>query len=270
LRLVDEATGKSIWGERGSGIPVPGPVVAHDLTTAGLLLTTLVEQDAAPSYRLNLVDPRTGAPRFDQFVGMRGRQIERGSFHAAAGALVPARDGGWYAFSPEDGAVFRVGRRASPSRLSREPIFLEHAGSSWIEPYGDGLLLRSPQELVALTTTGEVRFQVHYPAPGDPRLRAPLEVTLRPAEPDTLDLSAWPERFRELAMRRQKASGAETHHVYMVVAFDPGTASLARVSKDDGTIVERIDLTGSDWQLDPVSHRVFHRQGANRIVGYGS
>jgi hypothetical protein len=166
--------------------------------------------------------------------------------------------------------VFRVGRRATPARHSREPIFLVHAGSSWIEPYGDGILLRSPQELVGITKTGEVRFQVHYPAPADSRLHGPLVTALRSPRSDAVDLTAWPERFRELALRRQKAAGAMTRHVYMVVALDPGTASLARISKDDGTIVERIDLDGGDWQLDPVSHRVFRREGTTRLVGYGS
>jgi len=201
VKLIDYASGKSVWGKKGKGLDVPGSVVDHALLDAGLLLATgkdSVWTRSGADYLFTLVDPASGSLRFPKPLKVKGRllyteQVAGGVLfvttsqvdivdpstgrarleHAVVsdGSLVVAsRADRLYAFSQRDGALYTVDRKTSKLELlSKDKIkFGDKDVAEALEVTDETITVLSGQNVVTFDHQGELKFHVHYPAPKHP------------------------------------------------------------------------------------------------------
>jgi outer membrane protein assembly factor BamB len=75
INLVDYATGKTMWGNKGKGIKAQGSVVNYIETEKGILITTAFDNawnNKAEEYYLNILDPNTGTLKYEKSVKLKG------------------------------------------------------------------------------------------------------------------------------------------------------------------------------------------------------
>lgn len=75
INLIDYASGKTVWGNKGKGIKAQGSVVSYIPTQKGLLITTAFDNawnNKAEEFYLNILDPNTGTLRFDKSIKLKG------------------------------------------------------------------------------------------------------------------------------------------------------------------------------------------------------
>lgn len=75
INLIDYATGKTVWGNKGKGIKAQGSVVSYIPTPEGFLITTAFDNawnNKAEEYYLNILDAKTGTLKYDESVKLKG------------------------------------------------------------------------------------------------------------------------------------------------------------------------------------------------------
>jgi outer membrane protein assembly factor BamB len=75
INLIDYTTGETVWGKKGKGIKAEGSVVSYINTKEGLLITTAFDNawnSKAEEYYLNILDPNTGALKYEKSVKLKG------------------------------------------------------------------------------------------------------------------------------------------------------------------------------------------------------
>ena len=75
INLIDYATGKTMWGNKGKGIKAQGSVVNYIPTREGYLITTAFDNawnNKAEEYYLNILDANTGTLKYEQSLKLKG------------------------------------------------------------------------------------------------------------------------------------------------------------------------------------------------------
>ncbi len=75
INLIDYASGKTMWGNKGKGVKAQGSVVSYIPTSAGFLITTAFDNawnNKAEEYYLNILDPATGSLKYEKAVKLKG------------------------------------------------------------------------------------------------------------------------------------------------------------------------------------------------------
>jgi len=207
ILLCDYRTGESLWGRKGKGIDIQGGILNHDWTNAGLVLTTGYDSawtNKGTEYFLTLVDPASGALRFEEPLRLRGRiettqvipagllytttsevnilDLKTGKTVLGDGvrsddSLVSTVHGrSLYAYAGKTGALYRLDLdRAALATISREPARLEEdEAPTDLEVRGDRITVLSSQNLVAWGADGAVLFHAYYASPKLPGLMRAL------------------------------------------------------------------------------------------------
>ncbi|HEV8198952.1 MAG TPA: PQQ-binding-like beta-propeller repeat protein [Candidatus Polarisedimenticolia bacterium] len=207
ILLCDYKTGESMWGRKGKGIDIQGGILNHDWTTAGLVLTTGYDSawtNKGTEYFLTLLDPDSGALRFEEPLKLRGRiettqvipagllytttsevnilDLKTGKTVLAEGlrsddSLVTTVHGrSLYAYAGKTGTLHRLDLdRATLSTVSREPARLEEdEAPTEIEMRGDRVTVLSSQNVVSWGADGALLFHAYYASPRLPGLMRAL------------------------------------------------------------------------------------------------
>jgi hypothetical protein len=207
ILLCDYRTGESLWGKKGKGIDIQGGILNHDWTTAGLVLTTGYDSawtNKGTEYYLTLIDPDTGALRFEEPLRLRGRiastmvlpagllytttseanilDLKTGGVLLGDGLrsddslVTTVRGRSLYAYAGKSGALFRLDLdRAALTTLSREPVRLEEDEAPMaIEASGDRITVVSSQNVAAWNADGALLFHAYHPSPRLPGLTRAL------------------------------------------------------------------------------------------------
>jgi outer membrane protein assembly factor BamB len=211
INLIDYQTGSTMWGKKGKGIKAEGSVVSYIPTKSGILLTTAFDNawnNKAEEYYLNVLDPNTGAFRYEKSVKLKGdlvssELVPKGLLFATtrevnildvnAGTLVwpkSIESGGsisgdkikpfpvahrgelLYIYSPREAGVFEVDKNKGTSRVltSGKIEFEGKEMPSFIDVFDDGLVLSSEQNVMKVGVDGSLKYQRYYPAPREPAL----------------------------------------------------------------------------------------------------
>ena len=75
INLIDYATGKTMWGNKGKGIKAQGSVVSYIPTDKGLLITTAFDNawnNKAEEFYLNILDPNIGSLKYEKSIKLKG------------------------------------------------------------------------------------------------------------------------------------------------------------------------------------------------------
>ena len=211
INLIDYATGKTMWGNKGRGIKAQGSVVSYITTEKGLLITTAFDNawnNSAEEYYLNILDPNTGALRFEKSIKLKGDLVRseltpKGLLFATTrevnildtntGKLLwensiesggpktgdkvrpfPTGSAGdkLYVFSPKEKGLFEVDKTNGTSKkISAAEI--EFSGKELpkaIDVVSDGVLLYSDQNIMKVGKDGLLKYVQYYPAPRQPAL----------------------------------------------------------------------------------------------------
>ncbi|HYV20523.1 MAG TPA: PQQ-binding-like beta-propeller repeat protein [Verrucomicrobiae bacterium] len=207
ILFCDYKTGESMWGRKGKGIDIQGGILNHDWTTAGLVLTTGYDSawsSKGTEYFLTLLDPDSGALRFEEPLKLRGRiettqvipagllytttsevnilNLKTGTTVLAEGlrsdeSLVTTVHGrSLYAYAGKTGTLHRLDLdRATLSTVSKEPARLEEdEAPTEIEMRGDRVTVLSSQNVVSWGADGALLFHAYYASPRLPGLMRAL------------------------------------------------------------------------------------------------
>jgi len=200
IKLVEYATGRSLWGKNGKGIDSDGGIVDYARTDEGLVVTTgkdSVWTSKGIVYSLNLVDVGAGVVRFDKSLRAKGRllwteAVPKGVLYVtthevnvfdprtgnsamgqalASESLVTADAGSvLYAYTPADGGLWRVDKQqAKAVRLNTGAVRLQ--GNDLpraLEVTDDRVTLLGMQSVVGFDLKGAILFQAYLPAPRNP------------------------------------------------------------------------------------------------------
>lgn len=212
INLINYETGKTMWGNKGKGIKAQGSVVSYIPTQKGLLITTAFDNawnNKAEEFYLNILDPNTGALRYDKSIKLKGdlvrselvpkgllftttkevnildtnsgsllwsASIEAGSaFNSEKARPFPAGDRGdgkMFVYSPKEKGVFEIDKAAGTFKKIT-PGKIEFEGKEMphsIDVLDDGLVLSSDQNVMKIGFDGLVKFYKYYPAPRQPAL----------------------------------------------------------------------------------------------------
>jgi len=156
INLVDYATGKTMWGNKGKGIKAQGSVVSYIPTDKGLLITTAFDNawnNKAEEFYLNILDPNTGSLKYEKSIKLKGDLVrtelvpkglmfittkEVNILDTNSGSLVWANsieagnslnsdkvrpfptgdrgDGKMFVYSPKEKAVFEIDKQGGTSK----------------------------------------------------------------------------------------------------------------------------------------------------------
>jgi outer membrane protein assembly factor BamB len=258
IKLIDYASGESLWGKKGKGIEVFGGIVDHDVSKAGIVLTTGHDSawnDKGVEYFLNVLDVEGGVLRFKDPVKVKGRILdtealangilfittsEAGILDLASGqplsaerieskdSLITARSGKYVlAFSAEQGTLFLIDKeKASIRRMSRQPVQLEGDDSPIsLEIAADLIVLASNQSLVGFGRDGSVKFHAHHPAPRQGGvMRALLIANALRAGMAAFATGVYSGAFASAALRQEEGSAGRN----LAGALAQGTAEGAQ------------------------------------------
>ena len=75
INLIDYASGKTVWGNKGKGIKAQGSVVSYIPTQKGFLITTAFDNawnNKAEEFYLNILDPNSGTLKYEKSVKLKG------------------------------------------------------------------------------------------------------------------------------------------------------------------------------------------------------
>ena len=215
INLVNYETGQTTWGNKGKGIKAQGSVVSYIPTEKGLLITTAFDNawnNKAEEYFLNILDPNSGALKYEKSVKLRGDLVSSeivpkgllfittrevnildtntGSlvWPASIDAGVPfnsdkprpfptgAKGDKLYVFSPKENGLFEVDKQAGTSKkITNTKIeFSGKENPKAIDVNDDGVLLYSDQNVMKLGFDGLLKYYKYYPAPRQPALMRAL------------------------------------------------------------------------------------------------
>lgn len=211
INLVNYETGKTLWGNKGKGIKAQGSVVSYIPTQKGLLITTAFDNawnNKAEEYYLNILDPNTGALRYDKSIKLKGDLVrtelvpkgllfittkEVNILDTNTGALVwpssieagnslsdnvrpfptgDSGDGKMFVYSPKEKGVYEIDKQGGTFKKIT-PGKIEFEGKEMphsIDVVKDGLVLSSDQNVMKIGFDGLVKFFKYYPAPRQPAL----------------------------------------------------------------------------------------------------
>ena len=211
INLIDYASGKTVWGNKGKGIKAQGSVVSYIPTEKGLLITTAFDNawnNKAEEYYLNILDPGTGALRYEKSIKLKGDLVgtelvpkgllfittkEINILDTNSGSLVwpnsieagnsasdkvrpfptgEGSDGRIFVYSPREKGVFEIDKLAGTFRKIT-PAKIEFEGKEMphtIDVVKDGLVLSSDQNVMKIDFDGLVKYVKYYPAPKQPAL----------------------------------------------------------------------------------------------------
>jgi len=280
LNLIDAETGKPRWGRDGRGLEIPGGLVDYRPSSEGWVVTTGREgtrTDGEQDYFLNLLDARgDGGLRFERPVRVRGRLVQtevlpRALLYVTTGeaGLINPRTGqpvaapvlsptgmfsarheeALYLFAVDSGSLHLVDlKKATIRGVSDRPVRLQDRDVPVaLNASGDSVTLVGRNNMVGFDPSGRVRFHVHYPAPYDPRIAAPLH--------------------------RALDAGAAPAHDFTLMAIDLGKNSIgfAKVARSTGAIQGVVRMPGNVvpvYAVDAVAGRLYHRLTPTEIVAY--
>lgn len=155
VSAVNMRTGAGYWTWNSRADGVAGTAI--DPGTGGVAVVSDVSRANAMTYRLTMIDLRTGKTRWRRSVPGAPDDPSDTAVMAASGVIAVAEPGGMEGFDPHDG------RRRWTTRWS---------GDCRVRPYGQAL---ADLLVVALTCGDGARLAVHEPASG--RLRWSLPAT---------------------------------------------------------------------------------------------
>lgn len=75
INLIDYATGKTMWGNKGKGIKAQGSVISYIPIPQGFLITTAFDNawnNKAEEFYLNILDPNSGSLRYEKSIKLKG------------------------------------------------------------------------------------------------------------------------------------------------------------------------------------------------------
>ena len=75
INLIDYATGTGQWGKKGKGVKIKGTMVSYEAIDGQYAITTGFDNaftNAGEEYYLNVLDPKTGALKFDKYEKLKG------------------------------------------------------------------------------------------------------------------------------------------------------------------------------------------------------
>lgn len=212
INLIDYTSGKTMWGNKGKGIKAQGSVVSYIPTQKGLLITTAFDNawnNKAEEFYLNILDPNTGALRFDKSIKLKGDLVrtelvpkgllfittkEVNILDTNSGSLVWSSsieagntlsgdkvrpfptgdrgDGRMFVYSPKEKGVFQINKQAGDfKKITAAKIEFEGKEMPHtIDVLDDGLVLSSDQNVMKLGFDGLLKYFKYYPAPRQPAL----------------------------------------------------------------------------------------------------
>jgi len=279
LNLIDAETGKPRWGRDGRGLDTPGGLVDHLPSSEGWVVTTgrgAAPAGGEPDYFLNLLDTDEGGLQFERPVRVRGRLVrtevlprallyvttgEAGLINPRSGQPVAApvlsptgmfsarHEEALYLFAVDSGSLHLVDlKKATIRGVSDRPVRLQEGDVPVaLNISGDIVTLVGRNNLVGFELSGRVRFHVHYPAPYDPRIAAPLH--------------------------RALDAGAAPAPDFTLMAVDLGKNSIgfAKVARSTGAIQGVVRMPGNVvpvYAVDAAAGRLFHRLTPTEIAAY--
>jgi outer membrane protein assembly factor BamB len=216
INLVNYETGETVWGKKGKGIKAEGSVVSYITTEKGILITTAFDNawnNKAEEYYLNILDPATGALKYEKSVKLKGdlvrsemtpkgllfvttkevnildtntgsllwaNSIEAGNpFNSDKARPFPTGDnksGKLFVYSPKEKAVFEVDKQTATNKKIT-PAKIEFEGKEIpraIDVVSDGIIMSSEQNIMKVGFDGLVKYYKYYPAPREPALMRAL------------------------------------------------------------------------------------------------
>ncbi len=228
-----------------------------------------------------------------------------------APGLYEVKDNALYIYSTKEKKVFRadLAAKAALTPLSGEEVEFEGKEKpKKLEIRANGILLSSDQNLHLLAQDGKSVFKAYFPAPRESAFLRALNyanaaraayygarygmasIQLKDAAGKTDDamgkgmlnafgemtgqisnaaMGAASESFKK-ANERFKATAQTRDYVFVLTRVDKA-CSLLQVSKNDGKVIETIDL-GSDkkpvYSVDDVAGRIYYRSEPKKIVCY--
>jgi hypothetical protein len=267
IKLVDYASGRSLWGKKGKGIEVLGGIVDYDRTKAGIVLTTGYDSawtDKGPQYFLNILDVDAGSLRFKKPLKVKGRilstdvlprgilfvttsevnmldpttgrEIFKSSIRSDESLITATTARHLYAFSTEDGLLYRLDKSAGTLQaLSKKRVKLEEDEVPMsLEVTKGQITVVSSQNVVAYTRDGTLRFHAYHPSPRRPALMRAL-------------LRAQQIRAGMAAVVSGAASGAFVH---AATHQDPGSMDrtiTAGIAEGYGTMAQDLASLSSQY-----------------------
>ena len=211
INLVNYETGQTMWGNKGKGIKAQGSVVSYIPTEKGLLITSAFDNawnNKAEEYYLNILDPNTGALKYEKSVKLRGDLVrselvpkgllfvttrEVNILDTNTGSLVwpSSIDAGvpfnsdkprpfptgtkgdkLFVFSPKENGLFEIDKIGGTNKKITNTK-IEFGGKETpkaIDVADDGVLLYSDQNVMKLGFDGLLKYSKYYPAPRQPAL----------------------------------------------------------------------------------------------------
>ena len=211
INLVNYETGQTMWGNKGKGIKAQGSVVSYIPTEKGLLITSAFDNawnNKAEEYYLNILDPNTGALKYEKSVKLRGDLVrseivpkgllfittrEVNILDTNTGSLVwpssidagvpfnsdkprpfPTGSKGdkLFVFSPKENGLFEIDKVGGTNKKITNTK-IEFGGKELpkaIDVADDGVLLYSDQNVMKLGYDGLLKYSKYYPAPRQPAL----------------------------------------------------------------------------------------------------
>jgi outer membrane protein assembly factor BamB len=198
VKLVDYATGMSLWRDGGRGIELPGDVIDVGVTDAGVILT-MGERGAEPKKvaekLLNILDLDAGSLRLEKPLKVMGRLLstevvpggilyvtdsDLNVLNPQTGApvfkkpvrsenslITKATGEALYAYSQDEGALYRLDRESgSLQKLSGKRAKLEKEElPTSLEVEEERIVVVSSQDIAAFDSEGSPIYHVHHPAP---------------------------------------------------------------------------------------------------------
>jgi outer membrane protein assembly factor BamB len=211
INLVNYETGQTMWGNKGKGIKAQGSVVSYISTEKGLLITTAFDNawnGKAEEYYLNILDPNTGALKYEKSAKLRGDLVrseivpkgllfittrEVNILDTNTGSLVwpssidagvpfnsdkprpfPTGSKGdkLFVFSPKENGLFEIDKVGGTNKkiTNTKVEFGGKESPKAIDVADDGVLLYSDQNVLKLGFDGLLKYSKYYPAPRQPAL----------------------------------------------------------------------------------------------------
>jgi hypothetical protein len=297
LNILDPTSGTLKYEK---SVKLKGDLLRSELTPKGLLFVTTKE--------VNILDLNTGTLVWpvsieagNPFNSDTDRPFPTGD--NGAGKL--------FVYSPKEKAVFEVDKQAGTSKkiTTAKIEFDGKEIPNSIDVVSDGLVMSSEQNIMKLDFNGVSKFYQYYPAPREPALMRALLMAqaVRAAYIGTL-AGATSAAFAQGAQKstepigktigselstgygnlsnaaftysanaitqfnaRYKASLSTPNFIMMMTKQEKRGNQLIQVSKENGTIVNAIDIKNDkepEYDVDQIYNYVYYRLSPSEIVCY--